>query len=212
MTGQGYILASKSPRRRDLLSRLGIPFEMLAPEVYEEVGGQDVRPERVVRRLASSKARAVAARHPDAVVLAADTVVAHRGVILGKPGDAADAWVVLQGLRGHTHRVATGVAVARPGKRLLVEHEVTRVTMRRYGDEEIAASIAGGGLFDKAGAYAIQDEAFRPVRSYEGCYCNVVGLPVWTAIRLLGKAGLDITHIRTSGLLSRCASCPLALG
>ena len=212
MIGQSYILASKSPRRRDLLSRLGIPFEMLAPEVHEEVGGQDARPERVVRRLASTKARAVAARHPDAVILAADTVVAHRGVILGKPRDAADAGMVLQGLRGHTHSVATGVAVARPGKRLLIEHEVTRVSMRRYGDEEIAASIARGDLFDKAGAYAIQDEAFRPVESYEGCYCNVVGLPVWTAIRLLGRAGLDITRITASDLLPRCASCPLAPG
>ena len=212
MTSPSFILASKSPRRRDLLSGLGIPFEVLAPDVHEEVGGQDARPERVVRRLAATKARAVAARHPDAVILAADTVVAHRGAILGKPRDAAEARAVLLGLRGRTHRVVTGVAVARAGRRLFIDYEVTRVTMRRYGEEEIAASIARGDLFDKAGAYAIQDEALRPVESYAGCYCNVVGLPVWTAIRLLGRAGLDITHVKASDLLSRCAACPLAPG
>lgn len=210
MTGPSFILASRSPRRRDLLSRLGIPFEVLAPEVAEGAARDGARPERFVRHLAAMKARAVAEQHPDEIILAADTVVAHRGVILGKPRDAAEARSVLLGLRGRRHRAVTAVAVARSGRRLLIDHALTRVTMRRYGEEEIAASIARGDPFDKAGAYAIQDELFQPAGSYEGCYCNVVGLPVWTAIRLLGRAGLDITHITAADLLPQCVACPLA--
>ncbi len=212
------ILASASPRRRDLLSRLGIPFEVVPAEIDEDFGAG--RPERVARRLAAAKAHAVAALRPQALVLAADTVVACRGGLLGKPRDAAEAQAMLRLLRGRIHRVVTAVAVLPPGRRRpLVDHAVTRVTMRRYTDENIAASVARGDPFDKAGAYAIQDDTFRPVESYDGCYCNVVGLPLWTAIRLLGRArpelvegaGLDIMHARDTDPLPQCAHCPLAL-
>jgi septum formation protein len=202
------ILASASPRRRDLLARLGLPFEVVEADIDESalVG----RPERVARRLAAAKARAVAARRPDATILAADTIVAHRGVILGKPRDAVEAEATLKRLRGRVHRVVTAVAVLPPGRRPVVDHAVTRVTMRRYSDAEIAASIARGDPFDKAGAYAIQDERLAPVAAYGGCYCNVVGLPLWTAVRLLGRAGLDITHISAADLLPQCGACPEA--
>jgi MAF protein len=203
------ILASASPRRRDLLGRLGVPFEVVEADIDES--GLAGRRERVARRLAAAKAHAVAVRHPDATVLAADTVVAHRGVLLGKPRGPAEAEATLKRLRGRVHRVVTAVAVLPPGGRQpLVEHAVTRVTMRRYTDEEIAASIARGDPFDKAGAYAIQDERLAPVARYDGCYCNVVGLPLWTAVRLLRRGGLDITRIRAADLLPQCASCPLA--
>jgi MAF protein len=202
------ILASASPRRCELLARFGLAFEVVEPAVEE--GSLRGRPERIARRLATAKARAVSEVRPDATVLAADTVVAHRGVLLGKPRDAAEAEAILKRLRGRAHRVVTAVAVLPPGdRRPLVDHAVTRVTMRRYTDAEIAASIARGDPFDKAGAYAIQDERLAPVERYHGCYCSVVGLPLWTAVRLLGRAGLDITHIRAGDLLPQCTACPL---
>ena len=138
----------------------------------------------------------------------ADTIVALRGALLGKPHDADEARAMLEFLRGRTHRVVTAVAVLPAGRRgPLVDHAVTRVTMRRYTDAEIAASIARGDPFDKAGAYAIQDDRIAPVARYDGCYCNVVGLPLWTAVRLLGRAGLDITNVRATKLLRQCGEC-----
>ncbi len=227
------ILASASPRRRDLLARLDLPFKVVAPRVDE--GVLRGRPEPIARRLAAAKARAVAAERPDAAVLAADTVVAHRGVLLGKPANADEAQAMLRRLRGRTHRVVTAVAAlppaptgARPGgrRRPLVDHATTYVTMRRYTDADIAASISRGDPFDKAGAYAIQDERLAPVARFDappgpsvnppggpggqGCYCNVMGLPLWTAIRLLDRAGLDLTPVALADLLPQCANCPLA--
>jgi predicted house-cleaning NTP pyrophosphatase (Maf/HAM1 superfamily) len=178
----------------------------------------------------------VAAERPEAAVLAADTVVAYRGSLLGKPTNADEAQAMLQRLRQwRTHRVVTAVAVlppARTGARLsgrrrpLIDHATTYVTMRRYTDADIAASIARGDPFDKAGAYAIQDERLAPVARYDalpgpavgrpvgsggqGCYCNVMGLPLWTAIRLLDRAGLDLTRVAPADLLPPCAKCPLA--
>ncbi len=228
------ILASASPRRRDLLARLDLPFEIVDPRVDE--GVLQGRPEPIARRLAAAKARAVAAERPDAAVLAADTVVAYRGILLGKPTNADEAQAMLQRLRlWRTHRVVTAVAAlppARTGARLggrrrpLIDHATTYVTMRRYTDADIAASIARGDPFDKAGAYAIQDERLAPVARYDalpglsvgrpvgpggqGCYCNVMGLPLWTVIRLLDRAGLDITGVAPADLLPQCAKCPLA--
>ena len=205
------ILASASPRRRTLLARLGLPFDVIPPEVDEDAA-HDQRPDRVARRLAVAKARAVAAANPNATVLAADTVVVHRGALLGKPGDPAQATATLRRLRGDVHRVITAIAVVPPRRRRsLVAHAVTRVRMRDYSDGEIAASIARGDPFDKAGAYAIQDELLHPVANYEGCYCNVDGLPLWTAIRILCRAGLDLTPIVIGNLPPQCAGCPLRL-
>lgn len=203
------ILASASPRRQELLARLGLPFEVVEPAVEE--GSVTGRPERIARRLAGDKARAVAGERSGATVLAADTVVAHRGALLGKPRDAAEAEAMLKRLRGRVHRVVTAVAVLPSGRRRpLMDHAVTRVTMRRYSDAEIAASIARGDPFDKAGAYAIQDGRLDPVYRYDGCYCNVVGLPLWLVVRLLGRAGVDITDIRLADVPPQCGECPLA--
>ncbi|MFB3052589.1 MAG: nucleoside triphosphate pyrophosphatase, partial [Dehalococcoidia bacterium] len=146
------ILASASPRRRDLLARLDLPFKVVAPRVDE--GVLRGRPEPIARRLAAAKARAVAAERPDAAVLAADTVVAYRGILLDKPTNADEARAMLQRLRGRTHRVVTAVAALPPGRRRpLIDHATTYVTMRRYTDADIAVSIARGDPFDKAGAY-----------------------------------------------------------
>ena len=209
------VLASASPRRRELLARLRIPFDVVPASIDEEPDGSP--PVRQARRLAVAKARAVAARHPDAAVLAADTMVIHSGDVLAKPRDADEARTMLARLRGRRHRVITAVAVLPAGRRRpLVEHAVTVVFMRSYSDDEIAASIARGDPFDKAGAYAIQDPLLRPVSSYQsltggpGCYCNVVGLPLWLALRLLAPAGVDTAHVSAGDLLPQCSACPLA--
>jgi MAF protein len=201
------ILASASPRRRELLARLGVPFEVRPVSVIEEAGSAN--PAIVASRLARMKAEAARLAEPEAPVLAADTVVVHDGAILGKPRDAEEARRTLRRLRGRSHRVITAVAVIpRGGRAALLRHPETEVTMRRYTDVEIEASIARGDPFDKAGGYAIQDELLRPVQSHEGCYCNVVGLPLWTTEELLRRAGLDIT-VSADSLLPQCGSCPL---
>lgn len=203
------ILASASPRRRELLARLGIPFDVRPVSVIEEAGSAN--PAIVASRLARMKAEAARLVDPEAPVLAADTVVAHGGSILGKPRDADEARQMLRRLRGDSHRVVTAVAVIpRGGRAALLRHPETEVTMRAYTDTEIEESIARGDPFDKAGAYAIQDGQLRPVEAYEGCYCNVVGLPLWPAIALLRRAGLDIT-VEPARLLPQCAACPLRL-
>jgi len=218
------ILASASPRRRELLARLRIPFDVVPAGIDEEPDGS--RPVRLARRLAVAKAQAVAARQPDAAVLAADTMVVHNGDVLGKPRDAEEARTMLARLRGRRHRVITAIAVLPAGRRPdgrgsprrpLVDHAITVVSMRSYSDGEIDASIARGDPFDKAGAYAIQDPLLRPVSSYEspeggpGCYCNVVGLPLWPALRLLAHAGVDTAPVSTGDLLPQCSACPLAV-
>ena len=201
------ILASASPRRRELLACLGIPFDVRPVSVIEEV--DSTNPAIVASRLARMKAEAARLAEPEEPILAADTVVVHGGTILGKPHDAGEAREMLRRLRGESHRVMTAVAIIpRGGRAALLRHPETEVTMRRYTDEEIEASISRGDPFDKAGAYAIQDELLRPVRRYEGCYCNVVGLPLWTTVELLRRAGVDIT-VDAGSLLPQCGGCPL---
>lgn len=202
------VLASASPRRRWLLSRLGLDFIAVGPGLEEELPPRAPHPERLARRLARAKALAVAGRYPGCPVLAADTVVVQRGQPLAKPRDAQEAMAMLRWLRGRWHRVVTAVALAW-GQRLLLGHAITRVLMRRYGEEEIAAYVATGMPFDKAGAYGIQDEPFLPAAAYEGCYCNVVGLSLAVVIRLLDRAGLAAPEPTPDRLLPQCLSCPL---
>jgi MAF protein len=197
------VLASASPRRRELLTGLGFDFETV-PSTVDESAIVRSRPEALARALALAKARDVAQRHPDAVVLAADTVVVHGGVILGKPRDAAEARAMLNLLRGRAHRVVTGVCVIAAGARPRLAHDVTRVVMRSYSEAEVEASISRGDPLDKAGAYAIQDPIFSPVDSYEGCYCNVVGLPLWTTLGLLAP---DIRPKHSRRMPLACEAC-----
>jgi MAF protein len=171
----------------------------------------DLTPEEMVEALAGAKALSVAQLEREGLVLAADTLVVDGETILGKPRDAWEAAAMLRRLRDREHRVITGVAVvdATRSTASLVDHVTTGVRMRPYGDDEIAAYITRGEPFDKAGAYAIQDQAFHPVASYDGCYCNVVGLPLRAVIRLLRRAGLDITDGHLAGLPRECEECPL---
>jgi septum formation protein len=178
------ILASASPRRRELLRRAGIPFRVRRVEVDESTRPGE-SPRRHVLRLAREKA--AAARRPGEEVLAADTVVVIDNRILGKPRDARDAARMLRMLSGRVHRVLTGVCLLTPAasRSEVVE---TRVWFRRLTRAEIAAYVASGEPFDKAGAYAIQGLASKFVKRIDGCYCNVVGLPVSRVYAMLSRA------------------------
>lgn len=173
------ILASNSPRRRELLRNAGFEFDV-RPSGIEEARLADESPEDFTRRLARDKALDVARQsEAGSLVLGADTVVAVDGEILEKPVDAVDAARMLRTLSGRTHRVITAVCLIRAPERLLAwRHETTSVTFRKLTNEEIENYVASGEPFDKAGGYAIQGLASRFVPRVEGCYFNVVGLPV----------------------------------
>jgi len=200
------VLASASPRRRDLLDAIDLGFTVLATDVDEEAAAGDHQPADAAIAVASAKARA-AGGAADTVVLAADTMVVVDHRVLGKPRDEADARAMLVALRGRTHLVVTGVVVRTVDSEWTAAIE-SEVRMRAYSDEEVAAYVAAGGGRDKAGAYGIQDDPFLPVEAIQGCYCNVMGLPLWTAYRLLREAGC-VAPRRPGEALSRCAVCPM---
>ena len=184
------LLASNSPRRKQLLALAGWPYRIQPAEVDETpLPGEPA--EAYVLRLAESKARAAAGSAEDGLVLAADTTVVDAGAILGKPNDADQALAMLRQLRGRSHQVLTALAVlqSRSG-RLLTDVCVTDVPMRAYTEAEIEAYVASGDPLDKAGAYAIQHAGFHPVASLAGCYANVVGLPLCHLARMLRTLGL----------------------
>jgi septum formation protein len=180
------VLASASPRRQELLARLGIPFTV-EPSHIPELHPPGP-PAAALAAVALDKARAVARRWTAgrAVILGADTEVVLDGRYMGKPRDAADAVRILSALRGRTHEVITGVAlVEAPTGREATAAVTTRVTMTAATPEEIAAYVATGEPFDKAGGYAVQGLGARLVARVDGCLTNVVGLPVETTRRLL---------------------------
>jgi septum formation protein len=180
------ILASASPRRRELLANAGWNFEVI-PSAVDEAPLAGESPENYARRVARHKALDVASKlPPGCIVLGADTVVVSDGEILGKPRDPADAVRMLRILSGVSHRVITGVCLARPPAEVLaLTHETTRVTFRALDESEIADYVASGEPLDKAGAYGIQGLASKFVTRIEGCYFNVVGLPVAVVYGLL---------------------------
>ena len=175
-TAPRLILASGSPRRQALLKEMGYTFEICCPDVDEHVSG---RAEDIVKTLARRKAEAVAARFPDGVVIASDTLVSLDGAPLGKPEDAADAQRMLTALSGREHDVFTGVCVMNAATGRTVLREVrTGVRFRTLTGDEISAYIATGEPMDKAGAYAIQGGAGSFVEGLEGSFENVMGFPV----------------------------------
>ncbi len=172
------VLASGSPRRKELLSLLGVPFKAVRPAVGEMALPKE-KPSQQAVRLARMKAEAVASEEPAKIIVAADTLVVLSGQVMGKPADKTQAWAMLKALRGREHQVISGIAVVAPSRRAIaVRSTETRVWMRDYSDDEIADYIARGEPFDKAGAYAIQDAVFNPVARIEGCYTNVMGMPL----------------------------------
>lgn len=180
------VLASNSPRRRQILTDAGIPFVVRVPNVIEERGpGESAG--QYVRRLAEQKALAVPI-NPGEVVLAADTTVVVEDQILEKPLDSADAQRMLSMLSGRVHEVLTGICL-RANSRIIVDSAVTLVRFSELTTQEIAAYVQSGEPMDKAGAYAIQGLASKFIDRVEGCYFNVVGLPVALVYRHLKKLG-----------------------
>ena len=184
------ILASASPRRRELLANLNLDFEVVPADVDESFTSED-NPFDLVRRLSVAKAEAVAQNHPDALVLAADTVVVYRDEIIGKPKTAEENLDYLTRLSGRTHAVFTGHALVSGDKR--AERVVqTAVRFRKLSDGEIERYVATGEGMDKAGGYAIQGYGSALVREVRGCYFNVVGLSVPNVVELAQSFGLQL--------------------
>lgn len=181
------VLASGSPRRRELLGQMGITeFEVL-PAKSEETAPDGLTPAELVQHLALQKAQEVAALRPNALVIGADTVVVLDGTVLGKPKNEADAERMLSALSGRSHEVYTGLAVVNGG-RIYRHAECTKVEFRPLTENEIAGYIATGEPMDKAGAYGIQGRACVFIRGIQGDYYNVVGLPVCALQGLLEQA------------------------
>jgi len=212
--GFALLLASASPRRRQLLALLGLPFRIVNAAVDENTSGGEP-PDAAAARLALAKARAVSHLHPAALVLGCDTVVALEGDILGKPADAQQAAAMLARLRDRAHEVYTAIALLQDEQEA-VHVAATTVRMRAYSETELAAYVASGDPLDKAGAYAIQHPTFRPVDRWTGCYANVMGLPLCHLAAALRAWSVnppaDIPAACQAHTGKRCAAFPAILG
>jgi septum formation protein len=187
---RNLVLASRSPRRFDLLTSLGFEFDVVPAGEDAEKGVTHEDPHALPEVAARRKCEEVAAKRPESIVVAADTVVILDGAILNKPSDDEQARLFLSRLSARNHTVVTGVVVMRLSDGVdLAASEQTRVTFRELSDNEISAYIATGEGRDKAGSYAVQGFGAGLVRSIEGCYYNVVGLPVALLCDLLRKIG-----------------------
>jgi len=210
------LLASNSPRRRELLSLGSWVFSVSVSNVDESQRTGEA-PADYVLRLAEAKARAaIPNAQPEHVVIAADTTVVDGNRILGKPKDMMEATAMLRLLRGHAHQVYTALAVLRMhDEQLITDLCVTDVPMRNYSDEEIEAYVLSGDPLDKAGAYAIQHSEFHPVENMKGCYASVMGLPLCHLIRVLQGMGVypgaDIPAACQSLLQYQCPVSPAIL-
>ena len=188
-TTRRLVLASASPRRADILRAAGYRFEVATSGVVERIDPES-DPCEIAVSVAREKALTVHRRAPESVVIGADTVVVSGGELLGKPASKEAARRMLSKLRGRRHRVITGVCVASGGA-VRAAFESTEVSFRSYASHEIDDYLATGLPFDRAGAYGIQDEPFSPVDAYDGCYLNVVGLPMCVTGGLLKDFGIE---------------------
>jgi len=180
------ILASSSPRRRELLAQAGYVFEVVPADI-DETRRIDEEPSAYVARLALEKAQAIHARNRDAIVLGADTTVVLNGEVLNKPKDIDEAACMLRALSGCTHQVHTGIAVV-TSKAQRSHVETTNVVFAPIPEEELAIYLTTGDSLDKAGAYGIQGYAARWIPRIEGDFFNVMGLPLAAMVRLLNQA------------------------
>lgn len=199
------VLASGSPRRRQLLASMGLSFEVVAPQVDETpIPGE--HPAQLARRLGLAKALTVAEARPEALVIASDTLVVQDNRVFGKPATASDAFEMLAALRDREHLVYSGLALVGPRRgRRCVQIAATSVQMRCYSDEEIRRYVETGDPQDKAGAYAIQSSGFSPVVRVKGCYANVMGLAMCHLYRALRLWGVRVP-------IHPLDCCPLAAG
>ena len=206
--GRTLTLASGSPRRRRLIEAIDMPIRIVGSGNDEPLPYSVESPQAYVQRLALIKARHGLAQAQAELALGADTSVVIDRYILGKPTDAAEATRMLRRLRGRSHSVVTGIALADAATGVeLTSAKVSRVHMREYTDEEIAAYVESGEPFDKAGAYAVQDDKFRPAERIEGCYLNTVGLPLCDLLTLLKRIGAPVTFRKDYVIPPGCPDC-----
>ena len=213
-TAFSLLLASQSPRRRELLSFIGIPFDVASADVDESLY-PDESPKNYVLRLAEAKARALASPHPNLppqsegrsslplrgraerggkIIIGSDTAVVDDGETLGKPRDKREAESMLRQLRGRTHQVYTGIVIYdKTSDTVFFELCISDVPMRDYSDAEMDAYIQTDDPMDKAGGYAIQNGDFAPVEHFDGCFASVMGFPLCHLARSLKKAGINVS-------------------
>ena len=185
------ILASRSPRRSELLHSLGLEFEV-SPSKVDEITDPEQSPEQNATNIARDKARWVARQNPGSYVLGADTMVVLGQEIIGQPTDEEDAYRILSKLAGKPHRVITGVVLITPKTEEYETAVVSKVILKPVSEDEIRSYIATGEPLDKAGAYAIQGEGSFLVESWEGSYSNIIGLPLEALTDLFEQAGFPI--------------------
>lgn len=192
---KNIILASSSPRRKELLENLGLCFSTISVDIDESLLPEE-SPRDAVRRLARTKALAAIPRlNGDSIIIAADTIVVLDGQVMGKPIDEKDALYKLSRLSGCSHEVITAICIRSGGQVCEVEDETTRVYFRPLSEGEIRNYVASGEPMDKAGAYGIQGRGGLLVDKIEGCYCNVVGLPLSRLYQMLKKHGIDLLGV-----------------
>lgn len=184
------VLASGSPRRSEILKLIGVDFRVVVSGQEEEPSSTD--PLDFPRENAAIKALAVSRKEQGEIVLGFDTLVFLDGQPMGKPKDEADALRMLQKLNGRSHTVITGVAVAKDGQILKCSDEKTEVIFRDNADQELEEYVNSKDPLDKAGAYGIQTAGARLIKAINGCYYNVVGLPVARTLQVLGEAGVKV--------------------
>jgi septum formation protein len=188
------VLASTSPRRRQILALLGVPFEVIAPEFEERISAQ-LPADQEVLEFALGKAQSVATKHPGSIVIGSDTMIELSGEKIGKPADREDARRILRALSGKTHRIFTSVALVDSGERGIMNVETVSVEMRRYTEEEIENYLRSGESDDKAGAYSIQGQGSDLIKSICGDYLAAVGMPLRRIALYLKSRGLAVAEI-----------------
>ncbi|MBI5303195.1 MAG: septum formation protein Maf [Chloroflexi bacterium] len=203
-----FVLASTSPRRRELIQLFGQPFHFASADV-DETPRAGEPPDELVQRLCRAKVARGIAMFPRDIVIACDTIGVLDGVILGKPRDSDDAIRMLTALRERPHIVYSGLAVAH-GHQHIVRVATTTVWMRDYSDDEIAAYVATGDPLDKAASYAIQHNGFRPVARLDGCQANVMGLPLCHLHRALKALGIAVPEPDAACQAHLSIVCPVA--
>jgi len=200
------ILASRSPRRQELLKKIGLAFKTVPPRIEEGILTEGVNPEEGAALLSRRKAESVAQSYPEHLVIGADTVVALGHKLLGKPASHEQAMKTLKMLSGREHRVITGLSLIHTSQGLsLTRTSVTRVWLAPMEDQSMEAYLTTGEPMDKAGAYAIQGKGAIMVERIEGCYSNVVGLSLNLLAGMLREAGLDIWELMRGEKGSACA-------
>ena len=188
------VLASTSPRRRQILALLGVPFEVIAPEFEEQISSHLPADQEVVE-FALGKAQSVATKYPRSIVIGSDTMIELSDEKIGKPTDREDARRILRLLSGETHRILTSVAIVDPGGPGMKEIETVAVEMRGYTEAEIENYLNSGESDDKAGAYSIQGRGSALIKSISGDYLAAVGMPLRRIARYLESRGLSVVDI-----------------